>query len=154
MAKRFKFSLEAVLDVRKRLEDEKQQIVARKQRALDLSQNELKSLNDDFRLNSDRLRSEHRELDAEGLRLHYGHLQFLDRAITAQIRVVAERRIELERARVELLEASKERKVVEKLKERRREAFVIEELRIEQNELDDGNARRYGRAVQAGGTQP
>jgi flagellar export protein FliJ len=69
----------------------------------------------------------------------------------AQIRIVAERRVALDRARNELLEASKEKKVVEKLKERRREAHALEEQRMEQKELDDGNARRYGRA-QVGGT--
>jgi flagellar FliJ protein len=152
VAKRFKFSLQPVLEQRKRVEDEKQQVAAQRQRELDRSEAELKRLNDDFRLSSERLRTNHRSFDAEGLRLHYAHLQFLDRAITAQIRVVAERRVALDRARTDLLDATKERKVVEKLKERRHEAFVAEELRIEQNELDDGNARRFGRAARLGGT--
>ncbi len=151
MGRRFKFSLQPVLEQRKRVEEEKQQAVAQRQRELDRSEAELKRLNDDFRSSSDSLRTNHRGLDGEQLRLHYAHLQFLDRAITAQIRVVAERRLTLDRARNDLLEASKERKVVEKLKERRHEAFVAEELRIEQNELDDGNARRYGRAAGVGG---
>ena len=152
MAKRFKFSLQPVLEQRRRVEEEKQQVVAQRQRELDRSEAELKRLNDDFRSSSESLRTNHRALDGEQLRLHYAHLQFLDRAITAQIRVVAERRVALDRARNDLLEASKERKVVEKLKERRHEAFVAEELRIEQNELDDGNARRFGRAAGVGGT--
>ena len=152
MARRFKFSLQPVLEQRKRVEEEKQQVVALRQRELDRSEAELKRLNDDFRSSSDSLRSNHRALDGESLRLHYAHLQFLDRAITAQIRIVAERRVVLDRARTDLIEATKERKVVEKLKERRHEAFVAEELRIEQNELDDGNARRFGRAANVGGT--
>ncbi|MDQ2865275.1 MAG: flagellar export protein FliJ [Candidatus Eremiobacteraeota bacterium] len=150
MAKRFKFSLEAVLDQRKRVEDQKQQVTAERLRSLERSQYELAGLNDDFRSSSEALRRGHRGLDGEGLRLHYAHLQFLDRAITAQIRVVAERRIALDRARFELLEAGKARKVVEKLKERRRESFAMEEFRMEQVEIDDGNARRFSRTAGIG----
>lgn len=151
MAKKFKFSLEAVLEARKRVEEQKQQVVAERLRAQEVSERELARLNDAFRASSEKLRKDHRELDAEGLRTFYAHVQFLDRAITAQIRIVAERRYAVDRARAELLEASKERKVVEKLKERRRESFVLEGIRIEQIELDDGNARRFGRAANAGG---
>jgi len=143
--RRFAFTLQPVLEHRKKIEDEKQQVVAERKRAVDAAEAELARLNDEFRETSKQLREQHRALDAEALRLHYGHVQFLDRVITAQIRVVADRRVALDRARSDLLSASKDRKVVEKLKERRREAFVAEQLRIEQNELDDGNARRYGR---------
>jgi flagellar FliJ protein len=152
MSKRFTFALQPVLDHRQRLEDEKQQVLAIRQIAHDEAQAELNRLDSAFRDGSKILRSEHAKLDAEALRMHYGHLQFLDRAIVAQIRVVAERRVELDRARAELLEASKERKVVEKLKDKRRIAHISEEFRIEQNELDDGNARMYGRSLgQTGG---
>ncbi len=146
MAKRFKFSLQAVLEARRRVEDQKQQVVAERMRALDLSECELKRLNDEFRDDSNALRSDHRGLDAENLRMRYAHLQYLDRSITAQIRVVAERRVAVERARFDLLSASKERKVVEKLKERRHADYLADEERAEQKELDDGNARRFGRA--------
>ncbi|MEO9169925.1 MAG: flagellar export protein FliJ [Candidatus Baltobacteraceae bacterium] len=151
MSKRFKFSLQAVLEQRKRVEEQHQGVVAERQRALGESERELEHLNGSFARSSQNLRSDHRTLDGEGLRLHYAHLQFLNRAITAQIHVVAERRVALDRARLELLAASKERKVVEKLKERRHETFVQEETRIEQNELDDGNARRFGRTAKVGG---
>ncbi len=148
--KRFKFSLEPVLEHRKRIEDEKQQVVASRLRDLTEAESELKRLNAEFKENSDRLRSAHRGLDAESLRRHYAHGQFLDRCIVAQISVVAERRVSLERARADLLGATKERKVVDKLKEHRYLAHRAEESRIEQNELDDGNARRYGRTAAGG----
>ncbi|HET9029705.1 MAG TPA: flagellar export protein FliJ [Candidatus Aquilonibacter sp.] len=144
--KKFVFALQPVLEQRKRVEEEKQQIVAQRKRAADEAEAELRRLNDEFREASDRLRNSHGDLDAEDLRLHYAHLQFLDRTIVSQIQVVAERRVALDRARNDLLAASKERKVVEKLKTRRKEAHQAEEARIEQNELDDGNARRYARA--------
>jgi flagellar protein FliJ len=149
--KKFAFALQPVLDHRKRIEDEKQLVVAQRQRALDEAERELARLNDEFRRHAATLRDKHKELEVRELQSIYAHLQFLDRCTVAQIRIVAERRVALDRARTELLEASKEKKVVEKLKERRREAFVLEEQRVEQKELDDSNARRYGRA-QVGGT--
>jgi flagellar FliJ protein len=149
--KRFAFALQPVLDHRKRIEDEKQLVVAVRARALDEAERELARLNEEFRRHAAMLRDSHGKLETRELQCIYAHLQFLDRCIVAQIRIVAERRVALDRARTELLEARKEKKVVEKLKERRREAHALEEQRVEQKELDDGNARRYGR-VQLGGT--
>jgi flagellar protein FliJ len=149
--KKFRFTLQPVLEHRERFEDEKQQVVAHRKRAVDDAERELRRLNDEFRTRSERMRKEHRALGAEELRMQYAHMQFLDRAIVAQIRVVAERRVAFERARIELVEASKERKVVEKLKDRRREAHDAEEQRVAQNEIDDQNARRFGQTP-VGGT--
>ncbi len=149
--KKFAFALQPVLDHRKRIEDEKQLVVAQRKRALDEAERELERLNDEFRRHSAMLRDSHKKLETRELQSIYAHLQFLDRCIVAQIRIVADRRVALDRAREELLEASREKKVVEKLKERRREAFVLEGQRIEQKELDDSNARRFGRA-QIGGS--
>jgi len=86
------------------------------------------------------------------LRAHYGHLHFLDRVIDAQIRVLAERRAALDRARQDLMAAQKDRKVVDKLKDRRKATHAAEEMRLEQGELEDANARAYGRAHRIGGT--
>ena len=151
MARKFAFALQPVLDHRKRIEDERKQTMALRQRALDEARRELQALNDEFRRHSLELRTRHRELEIEELRMHYAHLQFLDRSILAQSKVVAERQGAVERARRDLVEASKNRKVVDKLKERKRAVFVAEEMRVEQLELDDGNARRHGRAGQSGG---
>ena len=148
--KKFLFQLQPVLEHRERIEDEKQQAMAVRQLALDESERELRRLNDEFRAHSNELRARHKELTAGELQTHYAHLQFIDRCIVAQITVVAERRVAVDRARIDLLAASKDRKVVEKLKDRRRETHNVEELRVEQNELDDANARAYGRASLGG----
>ena len=150
--KRFHFTLQPVLEQRERIEDEKQQNVAQKQRAHDEADAELRRLYVEFKAQSTRIREKHRSVEAEELRLMYAHVHFLDRCIVAQIQIVAEKKVALEKARKELLEASKERKVVEKLKERRKTAHAAEIARLEQNELDDNNARRYARAT-VGGSQ-
>jgi flagellar FliJ protein len=151
--KRFSFNLQPVLDHRQRIEDEKKQTVALRQRASDEAKAELDRLNAEFREYSVLIRTQHRAFDAESLRAHYGHLHFLNRVIDSQIRVLAERRAALDRARVDLIAAQKGRKVVDKLKDRRKAAYAAEEMRIEQSELDDANARAYGRAQGIGGTQ-
>ena len=154
MRKKFSFALQPVLEHRKRIEEQKQQTLAMRQRAWDEARRELDRLNDEFRANARELRDRHRELGVEELRLRYAHLQFLDRTIDAQIKVLAERQVVLDRARKDLIAASKNRKVVDKLKERRRVAYVAEELRVEQIELDDGNARMEGRLQRNAGGLP
>lgn len=150
--RRFAFALQPVLDHRQRIEEQKQLVVAARLRALDEAETELRRLNDEFRRNADHLRTNHTQFATDELRAHYAHMQFLDRTIIRQITVVAERRVALDRARADLLAASKARKVVDTLKERRRDAFATEERRLEQNDLDDTNARRHGRTLrQAGG---
>jgi len=146
--KRFRFALQPVLEHRERVEDDRKAALAARQRELDAAQAELGGLNERFRAHSEMLRGEHMTLSAEDLRMHYAHVAFLDRAIDAQLGVVATRRAEVDRARAALLEASKERKAVEKLKDRRRDAHAEEERRVEQNDLDDANARRHSRTTE------
>lgn len=143
--RRFVFALEAVLGVRERAEERRRETMLARRRELETARAEVKRLDAEYRAHADVLRGQHRSLDAGDLRLHYAHVEYLDRQITAQMRTVADRAAAFERARIELLTASKERKVVEKLKERRRDAHVAEEQRVEQKDVDDGNARRYDR---------
>ncbi|MFN2527241.1 MAG: flagellar FliJ family protein, partial [Candidatus Baltobacteraceae bacterium] len=116
MTKRFRFALEPVLEHRKRIEEERQQELAVAQHALNAATAELLSLHDRFRKNSNILREDHKSFEVETLRLHYAHLEFLDRAITEQEGVVALRKSEHEAARRVLLVAAKEKKALEKLK--------------------------------------
>ena len=151
---KFVFALQPVLEHRKRVEDKNQQTMALRQRAWDDAKRELDRLHDEFRSHARELRERHGEFDVDELRMRYAHLQFLDRTIDSQIKVLAERQVALERARRDLVAASKDRKVVDKLKERRRSAHTAEELRVEQIELDDGNARQEGRLARNAGGLP
>lgn len=150
MSKRFRFALEPVLEHRKRIEEERQQELAIAQHALNEATAELLTLHDRFRQHSNILREDHKSFDVETLRLHYAHLEFLDRAITDQEGVVALRKSEHEAARRVLLVAAKEKKALEKLKERRRDAHVLAESLIDQREIDDNNARRFSRSSAGG----
>jgi flagellar FliJ protein len=140
--KKFKFNLEPVRDLRQRIEEEKQQILGERERELQAAENELAHLNSEFKRYSAALRHGHKSLTSDELRSHYAHLEYLDRCITMQHGVVLQRRTAVERARADLVEASKERKVIEKLKDKRLEEHRALEAVIEQKELDDANNRR------------
>jgi len=143
--KKFKFVLEPVLGHRERIEDEKQQVYGERRRELTLAQEELARLNGEFKRHSSTLREGHKSLNSEQLRAHYAHLEYLDRCITMQHGVVSQRRIAVERARGDLVEASKDRKVIEKLKDKRFEEHRALEAAFEQKELDDANNRQHAR---------
>lgn len=141
--RKFKFSLEPILDHRERIEEEKQQIFAARQLELRQAEEELARLNSDYKRFSTILREDHARLATEELRWHYAHLEYLDRCITMQHAVISQRRGAAERARLDLVEASKDRKVMEKLKDKRLGEHRALEAAYEQKELDDANNRRY-----------
>lgn len=143
--KRFKFLLDPVLELRERAEDEKQLVHAARRRELAAAQEELDRLNREFRQFSVALREDHKRLTSDELRAHYAHLEYLDRCITMQHGVVSQRNLAVERARADLVEASKDRKVIEKLKDKRLEEHQAMEAAVEQKELDDANNRQHSR---------
>jgi flagellar FliJ protein len=148
---KFRFALEPVLDQRRRIEEAKQQTLAQRMQEVHAAEEALRGLNGRYKEHSTALRERHQGMATEDLRLHYAHLEYLDRAITTQHAVLGQRKAAAERARLELVEASKERQVIEKLKERKHAEFVANAGRLEQNELDDSNARRFARRGLQGG---
>jgi flagellar export protein FliJ len=113
---------------------------------------------DDIRLKRDVLRDrlvrEHAEFGAETLRSTYSHLDYLDRAIVAAVQRLEACIDETERARLRLVDAARDRKVLETLKERRRETFQLDAALADQRELDDQNARLFDRAQAYEGFSP
>ena len=135
-----------MLTVRERTERERAGEHARKlavQLAEEQRRDELIARRDDLR---GQLMRDHNRWDADTLRMTYAHLAYLDRAIVEAYDRVAACAVETEAARLKLVEAAKERKVLETLKERRKEAFMLEAALAEQRELDDQNARGFDRA--------
>ncbi|HKU66634.1 MAG TPA: flagellar export protein FliJ [Candidatus Baltobacteraceae bacterium] len=146
MAK-FKFALEPVLDHRERIEDEKQQVLSERRRELQAAEDELARLNGEFKRYSSALREDHATLSTEELRWHYAHLEYLDRCMTMQHGIIYQRRAAVGRARADLVDASKDRKVIEKLKDRRLEEYRALQAAQEQKDLDDTNNRRHDRSL-------
>jgi flagellar export protein FliJ len=129
MAARFRFALQPLLDRRGRVEEEKQH-------RFDLRRRE----RDDALREGDRLVA---ALTERALRTSdAGSLAVYDAAIAARQRRAACAESALETAREELIAARRDRRAIEKLRDRRRHAFEEEEARREELEIDEANARR------------
>lgn len=143
---KFRFRLDPVLGHRERLERERAGVHGRAladQLAAKLMRDEMIERRDAMR---EQLVREHAEMDVQRLRSMYAHLDYLDRTIVAVQQRVDACADETERARIALVGAAKDRKMLEALKDRRREAFALEAAHAEQRELDDQNARLFDRA--------
>lgn len=151
---KFKFALEPVLSHRERVEHER---AGEHSRALE-NQLRAERTRDELCTKRDALRArlvgEHTSFDVETLRSTYLHLDYLDRAILAAQQRCDGCARETERARQRLVDAAKERKVLETLKDRRREAFELDAALAEQRELDDQNARAFERTQPYEGFSP
>jgi len=143
--KRFRFALESVLDMRTRTAQDRQRIYAEAQRAHATAEARLRAMQDEYETLRQDIVAHHAGLDVETMRSTYAHLEFLIRAMEAQRERIAACAAEALVAQRALLQASKEKKVIETLKTRRRATYDAEAALVEQRELDDANARAYGR---------
>jgi flagellar export protein FliJ len=129
MAGRFHFALQPLLDRRSRIEEEKQHRFALRRRERDAA------LRDRERIAAALTELALRRGDA-------GSLAVFEAAIAARQRRAAWAAAALEAARHELIAARRDRRAIEKLRDRRRTAFEEEEARREELEIDEANARR------------
>ena len=144
---KFDFRLEPVLGHRKRLEDQQQVVFAAALADLKAAEAVRYGYLAKRREMHDRLRRHHGEMDGVELRATYAHCDFLERSIVAQLSVIRDKVAVVDRERFELVAKSKDKKILEVLKERRRETFEAEASAAEQQEGDETNARRYDRAI-------
>jgi flagellar protein FliJ len=143
----FEFRLQPLLDRRKRVEEEKQGKCAACRRAVEESGRELARLDVAQRRTAKQLVETALTRPVADVRLREAYLRSVEAAIHDVRRQRGEAETAWERAREELVSASRERRAIEKLKERRREAFEAERARREELELDESNARCYDRSV-------
>ena len=150
MPARFRFGLQPLLDWRARVEEEKQRDFTASRRLLEDCERELEDLSAVYALCARRLAASAGAQRAADLRVGDSWLLCLRSAMEGE----RSRRGRLQRAcdqaRNALIAASRERRVIEKLKERRRREFDAAEARREELEIDECNAGRHERAVRAG----
>ncbi|HVR45529.1 MAG TPA: flagellar FliJ family protein [Candidatus Binatia bacterium] len=129
MAPRFRFALQPLLDRRSRIEEEKQH-------RFDLRRCERDgALYEGEQLAAALIQRALRTSDA-------GSLAVFDAAIAARRQRAEWVERALATARHELMAARRDRRAIEKLRDRRRHAFEEEEARREELEIDEANARR------------
>jgi flagellar export protein FliJ len=140
--KKKRFRLAGVLEYRERLEEEASRRLAAIARRLAGEEARRLSAERDLDSTSELLRTSHRSLASDELRMHYLRLDFLSRSIHIHELTIMNIKTEVETARAELVKVAKERRVVERLKERHDARYTAETVRAEHSALDDANNRR------------
>jgi flagellar FliJ protein len=136
---RFKFQLEGVLQHRKNIEEQKQRALAPILAEMQRLKNELSDLDQTARtavadLRDNRLTG---QLDLSFLAAHRRFTGSVQRKALAIAQKMALVQREIDKARAELAEAAKQRKIIEKLRERQLQRWQDQQNRQENEELDD-----------------
>ncbi len=155
MAKRFVFKLETLLKLRQQREERQKRVVAERLREIARVRDELDALDRRIAEQIDAMRSEAGRLriDVQGLARNRHWLSHLQRGrLESEGRLHAlEARLAQERA--VLAGASRDKKVIEKLKERQRDRYNRELDRREVNEANELGTLRYLRQRRAEGIE-
>ena len=141
---KFRFRLQKVMEVKQHKEEELQ-------RALALTRRALKEEYQIFQTLQSEQNNRFREIESSGvgevrpveMRLYSAYLADLAKRITGQQTMIEQLREEEERRRSYLLEASKEKKILEELRDRKYVAFRTEVDRAEQIFLDEVAQRGF-----------
>ena len=142
MAK-FVFQLEAVHRHRRNAEQERQRELADAQAEMVRLQTELKRLNDSVESGMDDLRT-HGLVGTLDMRYIAAHRRFVlavKQQAMAMVQAMARQQIKVDEARRNLAEAAKERKILDKLRERQFERWKAELTRKELEQLDEVGAQ-------------
>ncbi|MDR1057981.1 MAG: flagellar export protein FliJ [Treponema sp.] len=147
--KRFTFNLEKVLELRKYRERETEIELGRAVGALTEIENHIKALG------LEKNRAARRQFEPEhsaSVIINYElYLRRLDGEVERLIALAAEAELEVEKARALYLEASRERKVLDKLKEKRERDYRKAMGREETRTLDDISSGAPARKILTGG---
>ena len=148
---RFVFRLEPVLRQRERAEQEAQRELGHRQAKLVELQNELKKLDESLRRASDDVRDNHLtgRLDMNFLAAHRRFVNTLHRQGSNVVQKIAAAQRAVDEARRLLAEAAKQRKVIEKLREKQLARWKAEQDRKETAATDEiGSQIGYANLVE------
>lgn len=143
---RFKFSLEPLYEHRQREEEASQRENAEANLKLAAEERRLAELRNMYMAGGHEM-DVLKEKGASGheLQMHHSYLEGLKRQIGAQEAQVAQCALAAEKKRLALVEASRNKKVIEIMKERSLSAHMVRENRREQKESDDLTSARQRR---------
>jgi flagellar FliJ protein len=151
---RFVFRLETVLRQRKRAEQEAQRELAHRQAKLVGLQNDLQSLDQALRKASEDVRDNHLTgtLDLNFLTAHRRFVNAMQRQGLNLVQKIASAQRSVDEARGLLAEAAKQRKVIEKLREKQFARWNDEQARKETAAMDEiGSQIGYSNLVELAG---
>ncbi|WP_350467604.1 flagellar export protein FliJ [Carnobacterium sp.] len=138
----YKFSMEKVLDWRSDTEEEKKKNLGQVQQHKDQQENILQRLiGENIKIKNDSLSTNRIDV----LRRQHLYKNMIDEKIIHQKNLITKAEKEVEVARVELMEAHKDRKVMEKLKEKEYIFLMEKEKHEEQKQLDEMATLSFGK---------
>ncbi|MCG8406220.1 MAG: flagellar FliJ family protein [Phycisphaerales bacterium] len=148
MERRFTFRFGPLLRLRQQHEDEQKRVVASRlgeiRRLEERQRTLLGRIEEQTDLTRDALRR--KEVDLDHLKMSRHWMIRLRRGVLETEAEIATHKALLAQERSKLSEASKETKVLSRLKERRWERFLAEQERRERVELDEMNVLRFAHA--------
>ncbi len=147
--RRFKFRLQSVLNIKeKKLEDERLklgEIIS----TLEAQKDVLLELNDKKETLKNQLNEtlENSILDIQFVLGYKNYIERLEQDIKTQFEIIKKTQIELEEQQIQVSEAYKEVKVLEKLKEKQYKNFLFEYEQNQIKELDDITSSRQKKVI-------
>lgn len=148
--KKFAFKLQGVLEHRLAIEEEKKRAFAEVLALVEAKQRQLDGIYGLLAAEREQLAGKTiGELDVEKLLAHRRYVGSLELRLGQLHGELHKRQQLLEIRRKALVEASRDRKALEKLKERQLEQWVVETRRLEQKALDEVALRQFRAEEQA-----
>lgn len=141
---KFKFKLETVLKVKARIEDLRKMELREAESRRDQARLELyrwqKEIADNIRLYREKFQQ---RINPEEVNNYHRYLTWLNRQADSAALQLQEREKEVAERRQKLVEASKEKKILEKLKDKAYQDYQAEQLRAEIQFLDELGTGRF-----------
>ena len=136
---RFYFNLQGVLKQREHVEQLAQREMAQAQQVMTELQNRLKRLDEGVRAVADDMRSNHLQgvLDVTIMASHRRYVVAMERSAMELARLIAEAQAKVEQAQTQLVNAARERKTIEKLKDKQFERWIADQYKREAADLDE-----------------
>ncbi len=142
--KKFKFKLETVLKVKTRVEDLRKLELREAELRREEARLELCRCQEEVEANIRIYREKFQQrINPEEANNYHLYLTWLNRQVDLAMLKLQERDQEVAEQRQRLIEASKEKKILEKLKEKAYQAFKAEQLNAEIKFLDELGTDRY-----------
>ncbi len=147
MAKRYTFRFETLLSLRRQREEQEKRVVASRLREIRKLEQRQEALANRIEDHSGLTRGALRDgvLDLDHLKLSRHWMIRLRRGLLEAEAEITTHRAILAQERMKLSEASKQRKIMAKLREKRRDRFLFEQNRQEQAESDEMSVLRHAR---------
>ncbi len=147
----FSFKFQSILDLKQRIEDQKKSKYGEANEELKNQTDKLNVLIEERDYQFELMREKGKNgLTPKELIVYNNYMDRLKRSIEIQTVVVERAKAAVEKARLELVEAAKQRKMFETLKEKKLEEYWEEYYKKEQAQLDEVVSYKYNGGVKDG----